>query len=446
MKMTHKYKISGMTCNHCVGQVQKTLEAVAMVENVIVDLENGLAVVSMSEHIDLETFKKAFEGSSYMIHNINDAINTAQKKKETTEKPKKKGVFYCSMHCEGDKTYDESGSCPICGMDLIEEVSLATASTVEYTCSMHPEVIKSEPGACPICGMDLIPLEPSESEEEKTYSNLLKKMKISLVFTVPIFLIAMADLIPGNPLAKLFDLYTWNWIQLVMSFPVVFYACWMFFERAWKSIVTMNLNMFTLIGIGTGVAWVFSIVAMFFPDVFPNQFKTEAGTVFVYFEATTVILTLVLLGQLLEAKAHSQTSGAIKELLKLAPTEATLVTDGGDKVISIHDIVKGNLLRVKPGDKIPVDVAIESSEVTLVKGDLMGIVKAVNLGHKVMKNINQNLFFAFVYNMLGVPVAAGLLFPIFEIFLSPMIAAAAMSFSSVSVIANALRLRTQNIN
>jgi len=180
-------------------------------------------------------------------------------------------------------------------------------------------------------------------------------MKISILFSVPILFIAMADLLPNNFLLDILSQQNWNWVQLILSLPVVFYACWMFFERAWTSIKTMNLNMFTLIGIGTGVAWLFSLVAMFFPDVFPDQFKTEAGTVFVYFEATTVILTLVLLGQLLEARAHSQTSGAIKELLKLAPTEATLVTPEGDKVISIHDIKEGDLLRVKPGDKIPVD-------------------------------------------------------------------------------------------
>ena len=379
MKMTHKYKISGMTCNHCVEQVTKTLTSIQYVDDVKVDLQNGTAEVTMSQHIDLETFKIAFENSSYMIHNINDAIDTAQKPKpESEDKPKKKGVFYCSMHCEGDKTYDESGSCPVCGMDLIEEVSLSTASDVEYTCPMHPEVIKNEPGSCPICGMDLIPLEPSESEEEKTYNSLVKKMKISLLFTVPVFLIAMADLIPGNPLLKMMGQYEWNWVQLILSLPVVFYACWMFFERAWRSIITMNLNMFTLIGIGTGVAWLFSIVAMFIPNVFPDEFKTESGTVFVYFEATTVILTLVLLGQLLEAKAHSQTSGAIKELLKLAPTEATLVSDEGDKVISIHDIKKGNLLRVKPGDKIPVDGIIVEGQSNVDESMITGEPIPVN--------------------------------------------------------------------
>ena len=162
-------------------------------------------------------------------------------------------------------------------------------------------------------------------------------------------------MIPSLHLTSLMPQIAWNWLQFGLSLPVIFYACWMFFQRAWTSIRTMNLNMFTLIGIGAGAAFIFSVIAMLFPTVFPDQFKSHNGTVFVYFEAVTVILTLVLLGQLLEARAHSQTNGAIKELLKLAPTEATLVIDGVDKIIAIDDIKKGDLLRVKPGEKIPVD-------------------------------------------------------------------------------------------
>jgi Cu2+-exporting ATPase len=361
--MTHKYKISGMTCNHCKEQVEKILLNLEGVDNVIIDLENGIATVDMSKHFDLETLKKAFENSNYMIYNINDSVNTQKTiVNQNNINANKEGVYYCPMRCEGDKTYNKPGNCPVCGMDLIEEVSINKNSIIKYTCPMHPEIIKDEPGNCPICGMDLVPMAPSESEEDKTYKSLVKKMKISLLFTIPIFLISMSDLLPQNPLLKIMNQYTWNWIQFFLSIPVVFYACWMFYQRAWSSIVRVSFNMFTLIGIGTGVAWLFSVVAMLFPDVFPDEFKTESGTVFVYFEATTVILTLVLLGQLLEAKAHSQTSGAIKELMKLAPTEATLVTESGDKVISINNIKVGDLLRVKPGDKIPVDGVVVEGE------------------------------------------------------------------------------------
>ena len=198
-------------------------------------------------------------------------------------------------------------------------------------------------------------MQPTSSEEDKSYLDLCKKMKIALVFTIPVFIIAMSEMIPSNHMFQVMDLKYWNWVQYTLTLPVVFYACWMFFERAWKSIITWNLNMFTLIGIGTGVAFLFSIFGMLFPSLFPSEFKTMSGTVHLYFEATVVVLTLVLLGQLLEAKAHSKTSGAIKELLKLAPTEATLVINGVEKVISIHDINKGDVVRVKPGEKIPVD-------------------------------------------------------------------------------------------
>jgi len=390
--MKHTYKISGMTCTGCKTSVEDALGNLKEVTKVLADLKKEEVVIEMTSHVSIEKLQETMlkAGLHYTITNLQGFENLAGLDEEkpsccssnssSTVVKDGNGIFYCPMHCEDDKTYDKAGSCPVCGMDLIEQPRLE--QTTQYTCPMHPEIIKDAPGSCPICGMDLVPMEPSESEEDKTYQKLLKKMKIATLFTVPIFIIAMADLIPGNPLLKLFEQHTWNWIQLVLSIPVVFYACWMFFERAWTSVKTMNLNMFTLIGIGTGVAWLFSLVAMFFPDIFPDQFKTEAGTVFVYFEATTVILTLVLLGQLLEARAHSQTSGAIKELLKLAPTEATLVTPEGDKVISIHAIKKGDLLRVKPGDKIPVDGKITEGhsniDESMITGEPIPVDKTVN--------------------------------------------------------------------
>src|ERR1019366_7675531 len=244
-------------------------------------------------------------------------------------------VFYCPMHCDGDKTYDKKGNCPVCGMNLVEQPS-SKNSAQQYTCSMHPEIISDEPGACPICGMELIPLKASVEAEDKTYKNLFHKLIIAVIFTTPIFIITMTEMIPNNPLFKLLDLKYWNWVQLVLSIPVVFYAAWMFFERAWRSVVSWNLNMFTLIGIGSGVAWLFSLISLFFPSIFPEQFKTEHGTVYVYFEAATVILTLVLLGQVLEARAHGRTNSAIKELLKLAPNKATIIIDGKEQVVDIN--------------------------------------------------------------------------------------------------------------
>jgi Cu+-exporting ATPase len=313
------------------------------------------------------------------------------------------GEYYCPMHCEGDKVYDKPGDCPVCGMDLVKAPDLNIGKPL-YTCPMHPEVVQEGPGSCPICGMDLVPMEPVDSEENKTYFDLLYKMKVALVFAVPVFIISMMEMVPNNPLLQLMDLKMWNWVQFILTLPVVFYAGWMFFIRAWKSIISWNLNMFTLIGIGTGVAFVFSLVGMFFPDIFPTEFKTESGTVSLYFEATAVILTLVLLGQLLEARAHSQTSGAIKELMKLAPTVATLVADGTDKVISIHDIKKGDSLRVKPGEKIPVDGKISEGESTIdesmISGEPIPIDKKVD-DAVIAGTINGNKSFVMIAEKIG---------------------------------------------
>ena len=384
--MTHIYYIHGMNCNGCRSHVEEILSKVEGVSKAKVDLEKAEAIIEMESHIPLKSFQKALksEGDRYSIHNsVEDHQHSKAEKKEQPI-GKGTGVFYCPMHCEGDKIYDKLGDCPVCGMDLVEEISLTSKSAL-FTCPMHPEIMNDEPGSCPICGMDLVLLETDISEEDKTYKKLLKKFGIAVAFTLPIFLIAMSEMLDKNPLYAILDQKQWNWIQFVLSFPVVFYATSMFFKRAWTSIKTMNLNMFTLIGIGSGIAWLFSVFAMLFPEVFPQDFKTSDGNVFVYFEAATVILTLVLLGQLLEARAHSQTSGAIKELLKLVPSTATLVADGGDRIIAIDKIKQGNLLRVKPGEKIPVDGRVvegySSIDESMITGEPIPVDK--NVGDKI---------------------------------------------------------------
>jgi Cu2+-exporting ATPase len=354
-----------MTCDGCQKHVQKSLESIEDIESVTIDLKNGLAEIIMAKHITLDKLKQTLEGSNYMIYGLEENV----KKKQIILKGKA-GTYYCPMHCEGDKTYEESGDCPVCGMDLVAEVS--HQSKTEFTCPMHPEIRKHEPGPCPKCGMDLIPMKSDESAEQKSYKKLTKKFWISIIFTLPIFLIAMSEMIPNNPLYKVMDIKYWNWLQFALSLPVVFYTTWMFFQRAYTSIKTMNLNMFTLIGIGAGVAWLFSLFGLLFPDLFPSQFKTEFGTVHVYFEAATVILTLVLLGQLLEARAHSKTNNAVKELLKLAPNKAVRIENGEEVEISIDDIKVNDLLRVKPGDKIPVDGKIVNGESSVDESMISG--------------------------------------------------------------------------
>ncbi|MFH6944461.1 heavy metal translocating P-type ATPase [Flavobacterium sp. FlaQc-50] len=385
--MTHQYIISGMSCNGCRTKVENTLNTIEGVQ-AVVTLNPQTATITMDKHVATEKFQEVLTAAGKYTIEMKSSKDTEEptvksccssknghdhkshEQKKTTVIPHNAtGVFYCPMHCEGDKTYNKAGDCPVCGMDLVPQIAI---THTQFTCPMHPEIISDEPGDCPICGMDLVPIQASENDENKTYLDLLKKMKIAVLFTLPLFIISMSEMIPNNPLYKLMSIENWNWVQFLFSIPVLFYAGWMFFVRAWKSILTWNLNMFTLIGIGTSVAFLFSIAGMFFPDIFPAEFKSHHGTIHLYFEAATVIITLVLLGQLLEAKAHGQTNGAIKELLKLAPTEATLVENGTDKVISIHNIKKGDLLRVKPGEKIPVDGKITSGESNIDESMITG--------------------------------------------------------------------------
>lgn len=411
--MTHTYQINGMSCNGCRTKVENSLNEIDGV-SAIVTLEPPVATITMGKHIPTEQLQESLSvAGKYTIEETNaDKIatyhaNKVEKKPIKHEENKNAhnhsgGKYYCPMHCEGDKLYDKAGDCPVCGMDLVPQANISQKK--EYSCPMHPEVVKDEPGACPICGMDLVLKTTTESDENKTYTDLWRKMKISLAFTIPIFVIAMSDMVPNNPLMKIMNHSSWNWVQFILSLPVVFYACWMFFTRAWKSIITWNLNMFTLIGIGSGVAFLFSLFGLFFPSIFPNEFKDEMGTVHLYFEATTVILTLVLLGQLLEAKAHSQTSGAIKELLKLAPTETTILINGFGSKISINDVRKGDLLRIKPGEKIPVDgkitVGESSIDESMITGEPIPVDKKV--GDAVSTGtINGNKTFVMIAEKVG---------------------------------------------
>jgi heavy metal translocating P-type ATPase len=403
--MRHRYHIQGMTCNGCSSHVEKILSSVTGVTNATVNLEKAEATLEMEKHIPFETFQEALknDGGTYSIHKSGEGLHHPEAKKEKS-KGKGTGTFYCPMHCEGDKTYEKGGDCPVCGMDLVEEQNISTTSSEQWTCPMHPEIVKDESGACPICGMDLVPLQADLSAEEKTYKNLLRKFWIATVFTLPIFLIAMSEMISNNPLYEILEQKHWNWIQFALSIPVVFYATWMFFERAYKSIKTWNLNMFTLIGIGAGVAWLFSVFGMLFPDVFPTQFKTESGAVHVYFEAATVILTLVLLGQLLEARAHSKTNSAVKELLKLAPNKAIKLVNGEEVEVSIDKIELGDILKVKPGEKTPVDGSISEGETTIDESMITGEPIPVNkiMGDKVSSGtINGNQSFLMEAEKVG---------------------------------------------
>jgi len=375
--MTHKYQITGMTCQGCRKTVADALSQIDGVSHVEVDLAKGEATITMSKHLEIRALKEGLANKTdhYQI-NLPGTLPSPIKSSANIQSANNVtvGSYYCPMHCEGEKTYSQAGNCPVCGMHLVKEVSLKSRT------------------------------ESKEPQDEDGLVKLTKLFWIAVIFTIPIFVIAMSDMLTHNPLANLASTNSWNWIQLVLSIPVVFYATWIFFERAFKSIITMKLNMFTLIGIGAGVAWLFSVIGMLIPGLFPDQFKTDAGTVHVYFEAATVILTLVLLGQLLETRAHRQTNSAVKELLKLSPSETTLVIDGVESKINIQDVKLGHVLRVKPGEKIPVDGVITTGSSTINEAMLTGEAMPVNksIGDQVIGGtINTNQSFTMIAQKIG---------------------------------------------
>ena len=251
------------------------------------------------------------------------------------------------------------------GSDKREPVATAPGSDkISYTCPMHPEIVRDAPGSCPICGMALEPRTVSlEQEENPELAEMSRRFWVSVVLTVPLLAIGMSEFIPGADLERLLPKRVWGWIELALATPVVLWGAWPFFVRGWQSVKNRSLNMFTLIGLGVGVAYVFSLIATLFPGLFPTSFRSASGDVPVYFEAAAVITTLVLLGQVLELRARDRTGAAIKALLGLAPKTARRVReDDTDEDIPLDQVKRGDRLRVRPGEKIPVDgVVIEGS-------------------------------------------------------------------------------------
>ena len=299
-----------------------------------------------------------------------------------TERPAKAygpDTYICPM-CPGVES-EGPAACPMCGMALEPAAPALQATKTQYTCPMHPDVVRDEPGDCPICGMALEPvIVVLEEAPNPELVDMTRRFWASLVLTLPVFVIAMADLIPGRPLAGLASEQAWGWIQLVIASPVILWGGKPFFERGWASLVTRHLNMFTLIAIGTGVAYLYSLVATLIPGIFPDAFRGEDGSVAVYFEAAAVIITLVLLGQVLELKARSQTSNAIKALLGLVPKTARVVRpDGSEEDVPLDRVHPGDMLRVRPGEKVPVDgVVIEGSsslDESMISGEPIPVEK-----------------------------------------------------------------------
>ncbi len=267
--------------------------------------------------------------------------------------PGRQTAYVCPMCPEVRST--KPSACPRCGMALEPEMPVP-ATRVEYTCPMHPEIVRLSPGSCPICGMALEPRTVTAQEEENPeLREMMRRFWISLALTAPLLTVAMVDMLPGMPVQHMLPNGWLPWIEMVLATPVVLWGGWPFFQRGWTSIVNRATNMFTLIAMGTGVAYLYSLVATAFPQAFAASFREMGGTPPVYFEAAAAITTLVLLGQVLELRARSRTGAAIRALLDLSPKVARLLRDGKEEDVLLDQVRPGDRLRVRPGEKVPVD-------------------------------------------------------------------------------------------
>ena len=295
------------------------------------------------------------------------------------------GEFTCPMHPEVRQ--NKPGPCPKCGMALEPVTVTAPKEKIEYTCPMHPQIVRDAPGFCPICGMTLEPRNVVVEEENAELEDMKRRFWVSTALTLPLLVLSMSEFIPGDPLRNFIGGRIVLWVSLLLTSPVVLWGGWPFFVRGWYSIVYRSLNMFTLIAAGVSVAYTYSLVATLFPQIFPASFRDHMGNVPVYFEVAAVITTLVLLGQVLELKARSSTSAAIKALLGLAPKTARRITeDESEQDVPLDQVQKGDRLRVRPGEKIPVDgIVLEGASAvdeSMVTGEPIPVEKQA--GHRVI--------------------------------------------------------------
>ena len=296
-----------------------------------------------------------------------------------------KTFYFCSTHClhrfrENPNSFLTKASQPI---GITRQPKPSTTGQ-KYTCPMHPEIVRDGPGNCPICGMALEPMTASLDEEKNPeLVDMTRRFWIAVVLTIPLLAFGTSELIPGQPLQQLASMRTLSWLQLILASPVVLWAGWPFFVRASQSVVNRSLNMFTLIGLGVAVGYAFSVIAVVVPQVFPASFRDAEGNVPVYLEPAAVIVTLVLLGQVLELRARSQTGAAIRELLGLAPkTARRLSSDGHEEDVPLEHVRVGDRLRVRPGEKVPVDgVVLEGSSAvdeSMITGEPIPVDKQAN--------------------------------------------------------------------
>ncbi len=287
--------------------------------------------------------------------------------------------YFCSARCKDKFVADPEHYLSGAHLNQVEDVPEGTI----YTCPMHPEIRQVGPGSCPICGMALEPETVSlEDGPDPELVDMTRRFWVSTLFTLPLFVYAMSDMVPGISFDRLIEPASAQWAQLFLATPVVLWGGWPFFVRAWQSIKTRNLNMFTLIGFGVAIAFLFSLVATLLPDIFPPAFRDHSGHVGVYYEAAAVITTLVLLGQVLELRARGSTSSALRALLELAPPTAVKIFGAGDeREVSLDHLASGDLLRVRPGDKVPVDGEVtegaSSIDESMISGEPLPVSKKV---------------------------------------------------------------------
>ncbi|MCW3167151.1 heavy metal translocating P-type ATPase [Chryseobacterium sp. 09-1422] len=337
------------------------------------------------------------------------------------------GDYYCPMFCEGDQIYDEKGDCPVCHMHLEEITEDMVKNSVsnhhshsqsqhqeapkvtddmagKYYCPMFCEGDKTYDSnvGCPVCGMDLVkyPDKNGDGGEDETFNILKRKFITSLAFTIPVFILSMGGMLINFPFSHQIQGY----IELILTLPVLFYSGWFLMKRGFVSFKTWNLNMFSLIALGVSAAFIFSIISLIFPDLIPHEIRGHGHEIPLYFEAVCVIITLVILGQLMEAAAHKRTGNAIKELMNLSPDEANLIVNGEERKVPLSEIKIGDLLKVKPGEKIPVDgKIIEGNSVvdeSMITGEPIPVEK--NLEDKVTSGtINGNQVFMMKAEKVG---------------------------------------------
>ena len=295
------------------------------------------------------------------------------------------GQYTCPMHPEVLSA--KPGACPKCGMALEATEPSTTTQKTQYTCHMHPQIVRNGPGTCPICGMALEPRTVAVNSANPELVSMTRRLQVGVVLTLPLLAIMVSDLLPGHPLQHFLQGQTLGWTEFALATPVVLWGGWPFFERGWASIVHRSLNMFTLVSMGTGAAYLYSLAAVVAPGLFPPSFRDASGNLGLYFEAAAVITVLVLLGQVLELKARSRTSGAIQALLGLAPKTARRISsDGSEADVALSEIAIGDRLRVRPGEKVPVDGLVmegrSSVDESMVTGEPIPVEKAA--GAKVV--------------------------------------------------------------